>query len=47
MNEELIECKFCDEELEESELYNTNYGLLCDTCIKSLRSRGENIEIYY
>lgn len=37
-------CSRCDQETDE--LFSTNYGKLCDICIRALRSRGEAVTIY-
>ena len=41
--DELTECSWCEEEYEESELKQTNLGLLCSNCIDAIRSRGEKV----
>lgn len=41
-NEELIECRWCDEMFEEGDLQiELNMGPLCDQCVAALQSRGE------
>lgn len=41
--EDTIECDWCEEFQEETEVKDTNYGKLCWKCIKALQSRGEDI----
>ena len=36
-------CKWCKEEYDMSDLKQTTYGLLCDKCIRAIKSRGEEI----
>lgn len=36
-------CVWCKNEWELSELFKTDIGLLCDQCIRAIRSRGETI----
>ncbi len=38
-----VKCDWCGEEFEGPELQQTSIGMLCDTCIREIRSRGENI----
>ena len=38
-----VKCDWCGEAFEGSELQQTSIGMLCDTCIRAIRSRGENI----
>jgi len=38
-----IRCDWCEEEYELSELHRTSIGMLCDTCIRAIKSRGESI----
>lgn len=39
-------CEWCGDEFDESELYRTDLGYVCDRCIAAIRSRGEQITIY-
>ena len=41
--EELKECTWCKEEYEVSDLTQTDIGLLCDKCIRAIKSRGEDL----
>lgn len=43
MEEIYVECSWCGNEYEEYELKETNLGLLCDSCIRAIASRGEDI----
>ena len=38
-----IECEWCGEWHQESELKETDRGFLCDHCIEAIRSHGEDI----
>lgn len=43
--EEYHTCEWCGEEFPESEMrYEKNMGWLCDTCIRAIESRGEELE---
>lgn len=44
-DEELKTCDWCNNEFEECDLTETNFGLLCDCCIRAIQSRGEEIWI--
>lgn len=47
MNNELEnKCFWCENEFEDGELIETNLGLLCEDCIRALKSRGEEVVIY-
>lgn len=39
-------CSWCEEEYDELDLHMTDLGLLCDTCITAIRSRGEEVIMY-
>lgn len=39
-------CEWCREEFDASELYSTDLGILCNTCIKAVRSRGEEVRVF-
>ena len=41
-----IQCAWCENEFESSELRRTDLGLLCDRCIEAIRSRGEMVIAY-
>ena len=43
MEEIYVKCSWCENEYEEYELKETNLGLLCDGCIRAIKSRGEDI----
>lgn len=38
-----VKCDWCEEEFEGPELQQTSIGMLCDTCIRAIKSRGESI----
>ena len=38
-----VKCDWCDEEFEGPELQQTSIGMLCDTCVRAIKSRGERI----
>jgi len=38
-----VKCNWCGEEFEGPELQQTSIGMLCDTCIRAIKSRGESI----
>jgi len=38
-----VKCDWCGEEFEGLELQQTSMGMLCDTCVKAIKSRGESI----
>lgn len=43
-DEEIIKCQWCGEECDPDEgRYEENMGFLCDTCIRALESRGEEL----
>lgn len=40
-------CAWCEQEaFDESDLHSTDLGLLCDSCIAAIRSRGEEVVVY-
>lgn len=39
-------CVWCSETFDRSEVHMTDIGLLCDTCITAIRSRGEKVAVY-
>jgi len=45
--DDLIECSWCGEDYTEApeELVSTDLGMLCDKCIRAIRSRGETVTI--
>lgn len=43
--ETITACKWCGEEFDENELYNTDLGELCAKCVHAIRSKGESITI--
>ena len=43
--EETKTCEWCNEEYEVSDLTKTDIGYLCDTCIRAITSRGEDLTI--
>jgi hypothetical protein len=45
-NDEVTECAWCEEEFDNSDLRNTDIGMLCDNCIAAIRSRGEQVTVY-
>jgi hypothetical protein len=38
-----VKCNWCGEEFEGLELQQTSMGMLCDTCVRAIKSRGESI----
>ena len=38
-------CRHCGEDYNITDLKKSNIGLLCDTCIRAIKSRGESITI--
>lgn len=45
-DDEAIECEWCGERFAVDELHNTDLGMLCDHCIRAIRSRGEEVIDY-
>lgn len=43
---DVYKCIWCHEEFELSELTNTNFGRICDTCLAAIKSHGEAVIIY-
>lgn len=43
MAEDMIKCEWCEEDYEEFDLVETNLGMLCEHCIRAIRSRGEEV----
>ena len=39
-------CQWCGGEYDESDLIQTDLGMLCETCITAIRSRGEDVFVY-
>lgn len=39
-------CVWCCNVFDRSEVHMTDIGLLCDTCITAIRSRGEEVSVY-
>lgn len=44
---ELKPCEWCHEEFEDSDLVETNLGFLCDSCLRAIASRGEDVWVKY
>lgn len=42
-SDDIVECEWCNEDYEESELINTKIGNICFTCKRAIESRGEDI----
>ena len=45
--DEYRKCDWCSEEFDDSELTKTDLGMICDNCIAAIRSRGEEVTVYY
>ena len=45
-DEGIVECDWCKNEMDESEVRRTDLGMLCDHCITAIRSRGEEVIEY-
>ena len=44
--EETVICKWCGEEIPLSEaIKEADMGYLCDTCVRAISSRGEDLDI--
>lgn len=41
--EDIRKCEWCNGEYYEGDLRRTDMGMLCETCIEAIRSRGEDI----
>ena len=44
--EEPRTCIWCSEVFDRSEVHMTDIGIMCDTCITAVRSRGEQVTVY-
>ena len=43
---DIVQCDWCKNEMDESEVRRTDLGMLCDQCITAIRSRGEEVICY-
>ena len=45
-DEDVRSCDWCGGDYDKSDLRSTDLGMLCDTCIDAIRSRGEDIAVF-
>lgn len=45
-DDDVRKCSWCNGEYEASDLIPTDLGMLCETCITAIRSRGEDVIIF-
>lgn len=38
-------CEWCGESYDITELYHTDLGFICETCISAVQSRGEEVVV--
>lgn len=43
---DVVQCDWCKEDMDESEVRRTDLGMLCDHCILAIISRGEEVIVY-
>ena len=44
--DDLMTCAWCHDEYDKCDLVKTDFGYLCDRCIRAIESRGESITVY-
>ena len=44
--EDLMTCAWCHDDYDKYDLVKTDFGYLCDRCVRAIESRGERVTVY-